>query len=74
MAAELQQRFDNRVVSLVDGDVQRRLSSAIARIQIGAGRGQQLDHRTLVAERGMMHRPVAVLVLGLAQKESVVKG
>ena len=74
MASKVQQRFDDADVALVDGDVQRRLSTLVAGVEVGAGRRDEFDDGRLVAEGRMMDRPVAVGVLdlevGVASKQN----
>ena len=65
MAAEVEQRFDDADVTLVDGDVQGRLPTLVAGVEVGAGRGDEFDDRGLIAERRVMDSSVAVRVLDL---------
>jgi hypothetical protein len=52
-------------VALVDGDVKGRLPPLVSRVQIGAGRSQQLHDGGLVAEGRVVNGPVAVRVFDL---------
>lgn len=65
MTAEIQQHLHHPDMSLINTDMQRRLPPLVARVQVGAGVGQQLHDGRLVAEGGVMDRPVPVLILDL---------
>jgi hypothetical protein len=52
-------------VALIDGDVKGRLPTLVSRVQIGAGRSQQLHDGGLVAEGRVVNGPVAVRVFDL---------
>jgi hypothetical protein len=52
-------------VALIDGDVKGRLTTLVSRVQIGAGRSQQLHDGGLVAEGRVVNGPVAVRVFDL---------
>jgi len=70
MAAQAQQSPYDAQVAFVDGDVQRGLAALVARVEVGAGVGQQLHHGGLVAERGVVHGTVTVLVLNKTNHSS----
>lgn len=63
VAAEVEQRLHDLQVTLVDRDVQRRLSALVPGVEVGSSSVQNLDDGALVAKRGVMHRPVSVLIL-----------
>lgn len=72
MAAEVQQRFHHLQVTLVDCDVQRRLSALVSSIEVGSTSMQDLDDGAFVAKRRVMNGPVTVLILYNEQNSSVL--
>lgn len=64
MAAKVQQGLDHLQMAFVDSDVQGGLSALVPGVQVGTAPLQHLDHRALVSEGRVVHRPVSILVLG----------
>ena len=57
--------LDDADVALVDADVERRLATLVAHVEVCAPALQQLDDFRLVTERRVVHGAVTVLVLDL---------
>lgn len=64
VAAKVQQGLDHLQMAFVDSDVQGGLSALVPGVQVGTAPLQHLDHRALVSEGRVVHRPVSILVLG----------
>lgn len=63
MAAEVKQCLHHLQVTLVDCDVQRRLSAFVSGVEVSAASVQDLDDGAFITKRGVMHGPVSVLIL-----------
>ena len=65
VTTKFEQFLHNSQVSLVDTNVQRRLTSLVANVEVCAATMQELDDFRFVTERCVMHCAVAIFVLYL---------
>lgn len=68
VTTEVQQRLHNLKVPFIDSDMQGRLPSLIASIQVRTASVQDFDNSALISKGGMVNGSVSIFILSISKE------